>query len=583
MIRHLHVVGAREADRLRLVGSGPAGPRVIARCHRELRGPYTGVDTVVDTVIADARRRCPDLVAFHQPEIVTVLQHLEPVLGPAPQSLSDTASFEERTRWYGPMMIRVLSQSVVTFLREYARQVRADGDTLPTLVFDGGQDADITTQEFLALFVRRVDAELWPVVIGSTATLPAELAAALDAHADRADAPATDSAAPALDLDDAALARCYVDSDGATDDPAVLAGYLRVPAADRAALHDRRAEDLETDAGWGLRCGALAFHREHGSDPTGAGVDALMRAAEYCTRGGFTDRMSELAERCRALIDAEADEESYRKITMMLIAHRIGVKRLDDVVALCEDLRRRYSSALVHLNTSYVMAMVYTRFVVPRDHERAMAWQNNAIAVARGLDDPRQRLVLSGFEDNGMALIQMHRGNLVGALELVDNAMARLDDELADEDWALHRSQLLYNRTRLLAGLKRYDEAYAGFSTLIDIDPHYTDYLTERASCPGPAATARRPWPTTTGPTCWGRRSPSCCTTGAPCTSSSATTGRRWPTSTSCWTWSRIRPRPGSAGPSCCWRPVRSRPPPWMWPGAWNCCPRTPGCCACAG
>ena len=40
---------------------------------------------------------------------------------------------------------------------------------------------------------------------------------------------------------------------------------------------------------------------------------------------------------------------------------------------------------------------------------------------------------------------------------------------------------MLYNRTRLLAATGRLDEAFADFSTLIDLDPYYTDYLSERA------------------------------------------------------------------------------------------------------
>ena len=45
----------------------------------------------------------------------------------------------------------------------------------------------------------------------------------------------------------------------------------------------------------------------------------------------------------------------------------------------------------------------------------------------------------------------------------------------------LHRSQLLYNRARLLTALGRLEEAYQDFSTLTQLDPYYTDYFSERA------------------------------------------------------------------------------------------------------
>jgi tetratricopeptide (TPR) repeat protein len=133
------------------------------------------------------------------------------------------------------------------------------------------------------------------------------------------------------------------------------------------------------------------------------------------------------------------------------------------------------------MTTSYLLAMIYTRFIRPRDLNKALEWQNNAVVIASGLADERQRLVLTGFEENGLALIEMHRGNLARAMELVQGAMDRLDADLHPADWALHRSQLLYNRTRLFAAMGRNAEAYEGFSTLIAMDPYYTDYFSERA------------------------------------------------------------------------------------------------------
>ncbi|HEY3870380.1 MAG TPA: tetratricopeptide repeat protein [Actinocrinis sp.] len=209
-----------------------------------------------------------------------------------------------------------------------------------------------------------------------------------------------------------------------------------------------------------------------GSDPTQAGVAALLEACQYCTAVGFSSMVVQLAERGRALTDPVADPERYRKLSHLLIAQLISYKRLDEAIALCDELRRLYALPLVHMTTNYFMAMIYTRFIASRDHEQGAAWQNNAIVIARGLPDERQRLVLSGFQQNGMALVEMHRGNLGTALELVENAMARLDESLEPQEWAVHRSQLLYNRTRLLAALGRHDEALAAYGTLIEMDPH---------------------------------------------------------------------------------------------------------------
>ncbi len=477
MSSHRHVIGPRERDRRQVYESDPR-PRILAHCHRGLRGPYTGVDTVLAEVLPDARTRWPELVAAYRMPILEAMPELSEVIGPPPRILHAEATFTERTRFYGQQLIRCLSQAMVTFLREYAQRTHAAGGTLPVLIFDGLQEADVTAAEFVSLMVRRVDVGLWPIVIGSNGDLAPELSTALRNYTVPVQA-APLPAEAALSIEECAAR--YIASDGTTDDPAARAGYEQFDPVTRAEMHRRRADALEAGAGRGTRVAAIPFHRERGGDPSGAGVAAIKEAAEYCTTAGFTSMAMELTERGRALVDPEVDPESYCLFSQMRITALIFAGRVDEAVELCHELRRRYTRPLAHLAASYLLAMVYTRFIRPRDHDKAVEWQNNAIVIASGLPDERQRLVLTGFEENGLALIEMHRGNLAGALELVQGAMDRLDANLQPVDWALHRSQLLYNRTRLFAAMGRNAEAYDGFSALIEMDPHYTDYFSERA------------------------------------------------------------------------------------------------------
>jgi tetratricopeptide (TPR) repeat protein len=481
MPTHLHVVGARAGDR-RPHLDRVEGPAVFATCEKGLRGPYTGVDTAMAAVLPDAHRRWPELVDYHRLEILEGMPELSDIIGPAPRTLANEATFGERTRWFEASMVRVLSQGVITFLREYAKRLRAQGLAPPTLVFDAVHRADPTAQEFIELFVRRIDAEVWPVVVGSNGDVNPALAAQLGRRASRVEAePLADTeSAP---RDPARLAADYVESDGTSEDPAAYAAYQALDPAERAVLHDRRADALEPGASWGVKSTALPYHRERGTDPQGAGVRALMDAIEYCTSVGFSAMAVDLGERGRALVDPEADFTTFRRFTHILITHVIAVRRLDEAMALCHEMRRRSMEPTVHMTTSYYIAMIHTRFAVPRNHELAMEWQNNAIAVADALPSKRDRLVLGGFQENGLALIEMHRGNLPRALTLVEGALTRLekDLDLRPDEWALHRSQLVYNRARLLSALGRTDEAYDEFTKLIGMDPCYTDYFSERA------------------------------------------------------------------------------------------------------
>jgi tetratricopeptide (TPR) repeat protein len=482
MIRHLHLIGdrqvAREACILLLE---PAA--VLARCHHRLRGPYTGVDTALSAVLPDALQRSPELVEEHRVELLYGIPELAELIGPAPGTLASDGPFAERTRFFGASMIRCMSQGIVTFLIEYSLRMSEVGRPIPVLAFDGVQDADPTTKEFVALLLRRVDPSYLRVIVGTIGDadgLGPELTGSL-AGAERVVAAEPSQASCAQQTEPAALLSAYVDSDCTSDDPAQLDAYRQATATERAYQHDRRAGELEPDIRWGIRVGALAYHREHGSDPGGAGRTALLEALQFCVEVGFSAAVVDLGYRGRAITDPVAEQASFCKFTYQAAAALVPLDRLAESIELYRDLRRRYTLPKVHMTSSYAMAMMYTRFLTPRDHEQALEWQNNAIALASNLPEARDRLIFGVFHDNAMALIEMHRGNLAPALDLINAGIARLDHGLSEHEWVLHRSQLLYNRARLLAGLGRLEEAYNDFCTLTEMDPYYTDYLSERA------------------------------------------------------------------------------------------------------
>ncbi|NUT46310.1 MAG: tetratricopeptide repeat protein, partial [Saccharothrix sp.] len=227
--------------------------------------------------------------------------------------------------------------------------------------------------------------------------------------------------------------------------------------------------------------GALTFHRERGGDPTGAGRVALDRAFRFCVELGLSAAVVDLGERGRAVTDPDEHPADHVRFAQHAASALVALDRHDEALALYLDLRARTRDPKAQMVISYSVAMLYTRFFVPRDHDAALGWQNNACALASLLPDPAERRTYEVFQANGLALVEMHRGNLAHALGLVEEGLSRLDAELGEDQWVLHRSQLLYNRTRLLAALGRTAEAHEGFTRLIELDPHYTDYLSERA------------------------------------------------------------------------------------------------------
>ena len=477
MTGHLLITGAGRGDRLRAVAAH-TGQALVVRCHRRLRGPYTGVDTVLRALLPEAHRRWPDLVEEHRVALLYGMPELAHIIGPPPRTLADDAPYEERTRFFGAGWVRCMSQGIVGFLLEHTRRVRRS--TPFEIVFEEAHAAEETTQELIALLLRRADPRVLRVVVSAgAAPLSAELRDAL-ADVDVRPAP-SDGEPPADTRTDAERAAQYVAGDCTDEDPRTVDAYTRTDPRTRALLHDRRADSLEQTATWGIRMGALAHHREHGGDPAGAGRTALLAAQRHAVATGFSAAVVDLGLRGRALSDPAVHQHDYWEFTREAAAACIPVGRLEQSMELYLGLLRRFTDPKIHMMTSYAVAMLHTRFLNPRDHELAVQWQHNAVAIAGILPDPAERLTYSVFHDNGLALVEMHRGNLHRALDLVESCIARLDEKLDDGQWALHRSQLLYNRARLLVALGRPDEAHADYSQLVDLDPYYTDYLSERA------------------------------------------------------------------------------------------------------
>ncbi|MFD8418977.1 tetratricopeptide repeat protein [Streptomyces sp. NPDC059466] len=477
MTGHLRIVGDRRDDRLRAIAAH-TGKALVVRCHQRLRGPYTGVDTVLRAVLPEAYRRWPDLVEEHRVALLYGMPELAHLIGPPPRTLADEAPYEERTRFFGAGWVRCMSQGIVGFLLEYARRIH-DG-TAFEIAFEEAHAAEATAQELIALLLRRADPRLLRVVVSATGgPFPGELQ---DALADVTVLPVPRTAEqPVEDRTPDEWAAVHVDGDCTDDDPRALDGYRRADPRTRARLHDLRADSLERTATWGIRMGAVAHHREHGSDPAGAGRAALLAAQRHAVATGFSAAVVDLGLRGRGLTDPRSHEHDYWEFTREAAAACIPVGRLEQSLELYQSLLRRFTDPKIHMMTSYAIAMLHTRFLKPRDHELAVQWQHHAVAIAGILPDPAERLTYSVFHDNGLALVEMHRGNLHRALTLVESCITRLDERLDDDQWALHRSQLLYNRARLLVALGRPDEAHADYTRLIEIDPYYTDYLSERA------------------------------------------------------------------------------------------------------
>ena len=281
--RHTWLRGGRAVDRAaELERAGAAD--IAVNCHRSLRGPYSGTCVVLKSIAGPASTAWPDLVDDHRTCILYAAPALSEVIGPALPILTFSTPHDERTRFFGLGYVRSVSHGIVTFLTSYAERLLASLE-------GNGRSAGKAADDLLRQRARRRSNRAG---VPGVAAPPggAANAASRRRHCRRDPARWPGRSAGQLhpkrrggDLgagpcaaSDEDLAREYVWSDGASDDPQLDAAYQRAEPSLRALLHDQRATELEATGDWDLRLGALPYHRERGQDRPGRLPGAASRA-----------------------------------------------------------------------------------------------------------------------------------------------------------------------------------------------------------------------------------------------------------------------------------------------------------------
>jgi tetratricopeptide (TPR) repeat protein len=199
---------------------------------------------------------------------------------------------------------------------------------------------------------------------------------------------------------------------------------------------------------------------------------------------GFYDAVIELGQRCLSLLRWEERPEDCWLVVAKMSTALTALDRADEAAALYDEACARSTLPSVHLQAAYGRAMLYTRFYDDQrlDHQRAKAHINTAIAISSLLPAGERRAFNLTFNENGLALIEMHLGDSEEALRLVCAGLDRLDEELGPDEQTLHRSVLRYNRAQLLTRLGPPAAALEAYDVLIASDPHHSEYYFERAA-----------------------------------------------------------------------------------------------------
>lgn len=482
--RHRFIRAPRRSDRSRLIGTLDLPP-VLADtvdAHRRRGGPYTAAGTVMAAVVPAILADNPDLVRAHDIELLSAAPDLRGIVPATRETLTSLAVPEERTRFYSRLRTLRIANGLCELLRDHVRTL--DGPR--TLVLENVEHADPTDAEWLAVMLRRIDPRLLSLVVCASEEPASEtLAEALATHCDTVVGESMMDAEPLVPgKDPRLLAAAYVAADCVGDEPAQLAAYESIEPAERAALHDARAEELEETGLMVPKLGAIPYHRERGVDPEGTASGPLGWALNYCVTMGFYDATIDFGYRGRAVVDWKSSDKYWWAFSTKITISLAALGRPEEAKAIYDEARGTSVDPAIHMGAAYATAMLYTRhFDTDRQsHVKAKAWINQSIAIASLLPDPEASTMQTVFHQNGLALIEVHLKNLPEALRLVTAGLDRLDRELGPDKQLLHRSVLLYNRAQVLAGMGLLTEALAEYTAVIKADPNYAEYYLDRGN-----------------------------------------------------------------------------------------------------
>lgn len=475
--RHCWALPAAESSS---TGALPPSPEsyLDIRCHRRLRGPYTAGGTLLRHVVPELLPSHADLLVARTIEITAIAPELVPLIPAQPQTLTDNANPVERTRFYAAARTKRIAHGVSELLMDWARALHPAGVVIELREVD---EADPTDAELVQVLLRRCDPRVLSLVVHAGQT-PADdqLAKALTSYA-RPVARRYDTQVPPPGAD---LAQLFIDSDGTSRDPALLAAYGDLEPAERARRHTARADALAALGEPTLRLGAIPYHLERGTDPAEAGGRAIVVAHNDCYDRGFYEAALDLAMRGRQVISIADRPKWYWSLTQKASSCLCYLERGQEAFDFLAGIRRDCIDPESHMNSCYQMAMLYTRHLPKseHDHERALEWANIAIVIADRHPDQKKQVFFGAFMRNARALVDLHRGDRDRAMALVTEAIAMTDAELGSDEHMLHRSVLVYNRAQLLAAAGDHAASLTDYDEVISRDPDYGDYYFERAT-----------------------------------------------------------------------------------------------------
>jgi tetratricopeptide (TPR) repeat protein len=168
-------------------------------------------------------------------------------------------------------------------------------------------------------------------------------------------------------------------------------------------------------------------------------------------------------------------------VRMSFILYSLGVSQMS--IPYLEFFYEKFPESKQIPMILYSQAMTYGRYRVPVDLEKAERYALlNIEKIDTIFSDHPKYVYIKVFAENALAYIRAKQGRLQEAISLCTDGLERMKSIYGDSKYALHQSILVYNTGQVYEILKDFNKAEEMYKYAIRLDPYYGEYYNDLAN-----------------------------------------------------------------------------------------------------
>ena len=422
---------------------------------RDVSGHWAGLNTLVESLLTEIQAEAPELITQYDYELALILPTLQRTVKVRNPNLTDISNDAERTRNYPADRAFRVVQGVVDLVHMW--QTR-QGYSRWCIACDTFDNAGVLVKLFFKELIRR-----------STADFPLTLVLAVDPHQ-----------VDAVQADFAHEPNCRVEQlDVAADEP-VAADPDKARAQLKALLEQIDSDVIENE----LHLPQLIRLATQAQDDSER-LWYMQQALSLCSTRGLYEDALYYGEPLRTITEERFPHSTDFRLNTYIKLYNcyIGLNRPLEALEIAETAISITDKPEFLFHWYYLTAMIYARFLVPRDFDTAEKYLDLGLEAINRADMPRHEQVFQTvFNRNGLALIRHFQKRPLDAIELCQSGFELLDAELDPQEQRLHRSVLLYNIAQVYDSIREHEKAIEYYSEAMQMDPNYSEYYNERGN-----------------------------------------------------------------------------------------------------